>query len=213
MGKYWFLSFLVVSLLSSSVFAKEAPLVGRKAAERYLSSNGEAVEVTEEAESSPPPAAGSEFLFLSLGYFMNSTSWFWGPDKFENVGRLSYGVTYMFAEWSKFDVSFRMDFNEYRLNNDRATKMSFLPLITFPKADRRFPLYFGLGAGLGVFFTQIPKESDIAFDYQLVAGARFEDVFENFGFFVEMAMKNHLHLTSDGQFNGSTLTAGAVFSF
>ena len=111
------------------------------------------------------------------------------------------------------DLNLRFDFNEYQLDSDRATKLSLLPLLTFPPASSHFPLYFGLGAGLGIFFQQIPDESNISFDYQLVAGARFADLIENFGVFVEFGLKNHLQVLSDGQFNGTALTTGAVFTF
>jgi hypothetical protein len=50
-------------------------------------------------------------------------------------------------------------------------------------------------------------------DYQLIAGARFFDVFENAGFFIESGLKNHLQLWDQGQFNGTFLSAGAVFTF
>lgn len=219
---------LPILLASTGVIAAgKAPLVGRKAAEKYLSRNPSAVEVSdsdtssEEGESSRRRSrsgggrgGGDDLLMLSLGTFVNSSSYNWkGSDKRDNVGRVSYGVTYLFDEWSKIDANLRLDFAEYKLDDLRASKLSIMPLWTFPQASSRFPLYFGFGAGLGVFFNQVPEESNLSFDYQLLAGARFMDLFENFGFFVELALKNHLHLLSDGQFNGSALTAGAVFSF
>ena len=37
-----------------------------------------------------------------------------------------------FGEWTKFDIAFRADFNEYRLLDDqRALKLSLLPMILF----------------------------------------------------------------------------------
>ena len=56
-------------------------------------------------------------------------------------------------------------------------------------------------------------ESSLSLDYQLIAGARIFDVFENTGFLIETGMKNHVHLLSDGQFNGVFLTVGSVFTF
>jgi hypothetical protein len=86
-------------------------------------------------------------------------------------------------------------------------------MIFFPDANSRFPLYFGGGAGLGVFFKQLENESALSFDYQLVAGARFFDLIDNFGLMIETGMKNHILLFSDGQFNGVFLTVGGVFNF
>lgn len=202
---------------------KSQPVVGKKAAAKYFGRGpSAAVDVTdadredaaERRSSGGGSAAGDEMMMLSLGTFLNSTAYNWkGGDKREDVGRLSYGVTYLFDRWSKLDTNLRMDFNDYKVGDDRALKLSIMPLWTFPAVDTRFPIYFGFGMGLGVFFQQVPEESNLSFDYQLVAGARFMDLFHNFGFFAEIALKNHLHLLSDGQFNGTALTAGAVFSF
>jgi hypothetical protein len=110
-------------------------------------------------------------------------------------------------------LNVRFDFTEYKLDSDRATKLSILPLITFPSISTRFPLYFGIGAGAGVFFTQVSEESNLSFDYQLITGVRFTDLLEHTGVFVEFGLKNHLLLLSDGQFNGTALSAGAIFTF
>lgn len=209
-------SVFLFSCLFENAWAAGQPLVGRKAASRYFQKDSDQVRKPAQLDESGGGGAGGgeQLLMLSLGTYIGSKSYQWkGSDSRDNVGRTSYGVTYLFDHWGSMDVNLRVDFNEYRMDDDRLTKMSILPLITFPPASARFPLYFGIGAGLGVFFKQIPEESNLSFDYQLVAGARFMDLFENFGFFFELGMKNHLHLLSDGQLNGSTLTAGAVFSF
>jgi hypothetical protein len=84
---------------------------------------------------------------------------------------------------------------------------------TFPDADSKFPLYFGLAGGLGVFMTQIPDESPVTFDYQLFAGVRIFEIFEKTGFYIEGGLKNHLQLTSSGQLNGTYIAAGLLFTF
>ena len=209
-----------LSLSLSAQAQKSQPVVGKKAADKYFGRGpAAAVDVTDsDREDSSDRrftgVGGDEMMMLSLGTFLNSSSYNWkGSDKREDIGRLSYGVTYLFDRWSKLDTNLRMDFNDYKVGDDRALKLSIMPLWTFPAMDTRFPIYFGFGMGLGVFFQQVPEESNLSFDYQLVAGVRFMDLFQNFGFFSEIALKNHLHLLSDGQFNGTALTAGAVFTF
>ena len=191
----------------------EAPRVGRKAAARYLAK--EPADSSRESSSSAASRAPSDgLLMLHVGGYSSSTSYQWkDSDKRTGVGKATYGVTYLFDQWSGLDVNVRFDFNEFKIDDERATKLSLMPLWTFPRAETHFPLYFGMGAGLGVFFTQLTDESNISFDYQLVAGVRFQDLYENLGAFVEFGMKNHLHLLSDGQFNGTALSAGAVFTF
>lgn len=215
MRKNWFFLILLSVLifnLNPLAQAGEAPLVGRKAAARYFENDKDVVRRGPSGEKSS--AGGNQLLMLGMGSYVGSKAYQWnGLGSEDNVGRASYGFTYLADEWHGMDLNFRADFNEYRVNGDFAKKLSFLPLVTIPRAEARFPLYFGIGLGLGVFFQQVPEESTLAFDYQLVAGARFMDLIDNFGFFFEFAMKHHMHLLSDGQLNGNALTAGGVFSF
>lgn len=193
--------------LLSAAWAQQ-PEVGREAAARYFGGP---------APRSPSSEIGPEdhYLALHLGRFMEAQTWDWGADgRVDDTGSYSVGVTYRMYEWrNSMDLNIRIDFNEYKVADEKPLKMTLMPLLTFPDASARFPLYFGLGAGLGVFFKQLKDESPLAFDYQLVMGARFFDVFENTGFFLEAGLKNHLLLTSTGQTNGTYLTGGAVFTF
>lgn len=207
------LSFLLVSLSFIETVYAQQPRVGRKAAAQYFQKEVEPSKETY-TEERAGSGGGDRLLMLHIGGYSQSTSYSWkDSEKRGGVGKATYGITYLYDQWSGLDVNVRFDFNEYRLDSERATKLSLLPIWTFPNAETRFPLYFGAGAGLGIYFTQIPEESNISLDYQLLAGVRFMDLIENFGAFIEFGMKNHLHLLSDGQFNGTALSAGAVFSF
>jgi hypothetical protein len=149
-----------------------------------------------------------------MGTYVSDTAYKWGMDNQSEVGDVNAGVTYRVGEWvNSMDLGIRIDFSSYGLEAGRAGKLSFLPVITFPDASSRFPLYFGAGLGLGIFTTQISGESALALDYQLFMGVRFFEIFQNAGFFLEAGMKNHVHLVSDGQFNGTFVTLGPVFTF
>ncbi len=203
--------FIFTSLTTIHLFAEAGSRknvkVGRKAAEPYFQGGPE----------TRSPATDNPFdhvLMLHYGKFTQSSAYNWKDiGKVEDVGQQTYGLTYLFDQWSGIDVNFRIDFNEYDLSGTKASKMSFLPLLTFPKAETRFPLYFGISAGLGIFFQQVPNKSNLAFDYQLIMGARFLDISPGVGFFIEYGMTNHLHLLSEGQLNGSKVTLGPVFNF
>jgi hypothetical protein len=194
------------------------PVVGRKAAEKYWNSSSSQ---NSDYQSLGPEEGGStrqnfsrvEFLTLNLGAFIDSQSYLWGRYHYPNVGRANYGVTYLFDQWYGFDRHLRIEFSEYQVQGESPRKLSVLPLVTFPRLETQFPLYFGFGAGFGIFFNQLKGESDLSLDYQLVTGLRFFDVFDQLGFFIELAMKNHLFLLSDGQFNGTALNTGMVFTF
>jgi hypothetical protein len=205
---------LITLIVPVLVFAGEAPRVGRKAAARYFEANPESNRDPAQSDYNNSSATGESLLMIHAGAFTESTSYKWqGDPKQTGIGKATYGVTYLYDHWGKIDTNIRLDFIEFKLGEDRATKLSLMPLWTFPMAETRFPLYFGFGAGVGIFFTQIEGESNLSLDYQLLAGARFLDIIDNLGAFVEYGLKNHLHLLSDGQYNSTALSGGVVFTF
>jgi hypothetical protein len=189
---------------------------GRKAAEKYMAPRGGR---TGAKPSSGYVASGngadSHYLAVHLGLMMSDNAYKWGTyDSAPNIGKWNFGVTYRVGEWvNSMDLNARIDVQRYQLPDGQATKLSFLPLITFPDATSKFPLYFGVGVGLGIFAAQIANESALSLDYQIIAGARFFDIWNNTGLFVEAGMKNSAFILSDGQFNGLFTSAGAVFTF
>ena len=71
------------------------------------------------------------------------------------------------------DLLIRVDFASYDLNQGHSTKMSFLPMVTFPDAKACFHYILVLVLDHWGVFKQIEGESSLALDYQLVAGGRF----------------------------------------
>ena len=180
--------------------------VGRKAAEKYMAPRSS-------GRSSAGPS--DHYLALHFGMFMSDNAYRWSlPDAQSNVGRWNVGVTYRVGEWTNsMDLGIRIDLQSFALAEGRANKLNFTPIVTFPDANSKFPLYFGAGLGPGVFLNQVGNESSISLDYQLFAGVRFFEVVGATGFFIEAGLKNHFLLLSDGQFNGTFAVGGAVFSF
>ncbi len=186
------------------------PQVGREAAAKYFQPRTPAQ--TFNPESRGP---SDHYLALNFGRYMSSQSYEWSKNGQEDdVGRNGFGVTYRIGEWYRsMDLKMRIDYQEFAVAGEHPTKISFVPIISFPDASSKFPLYFGAGIGLGIFMKQVPAKSVLSLDYQLMVGAQFLDIFENTGFFVEAGLKNHLHILSSGQFNGTFLSGGLVFTF
>ncbi len=199
---------IMISIFSVSFQAFAQPVVGRDAAAGYMGKSSD-----EEVTSSRNRQ--DHYMALHIGKLVNADSWKWGDEtKNRNVGSATVGVTYRVKEWmDTTDFLIRIDMNEYDVDGKKPQKLSFIPMILFPEAASEFPLYFGAGMGLGVFFKQLDGESSLALDYQMVVGIRFFDVFENVGFFLESGLKNHIQLTDDGQVNASYVATGALFSF
>jgi hypothetical protein len=199
--------------------AKAAPLVGKDAARKYMRPNRESAGTGESSASLSSSgghhSSGDHILMLQAGGYVNSDVWKWnGDERLQKVGRNTYGLTYKTGDWSSgIDANLRVDFSEFQIGEERPFKMSLMPLLTFPDADSHFPLYFGVGAGVGIFFKQIENASNLSFDYQLVAGVRLMDLFESAGIVFEGGLKNHLHVLSLGQYNSVFLDAGLIFAF
>lgn len=199
------------------------PRVGRQAASKYMApkktddagedaaENGE----SRRGERGYSTGASDHYLAIHVGWFANDNAYKWGVAETQtNVGRYNFGITYRMGEWiNSMDLLFRFDVARMNLAEGTVTKFSIVPLFTFPDASSRFPLYFGAGIGVGAFGSQIPGESAMSLDYQLLAGARFFNVWGQTGLFIEGGIKNHIHLFSDGQFNGTFIATGLVFTF
>ena len=169
------------------------------------------------ANDSPAAAtsSGARYLALHLGSFVSSEGFKWGErSRNDNLGNLTAGVTYRFGEWiGAMDLMVRADFQTFSVDGQNPLKMSLMPLVVFPDVSSGFPLYFGAGLGPGIFFRQVTGESAISLDYQIIAGVRVLEVFDSTGFTFETGLKNHVHLLSDGQFNGFFVALGVNFVF
>lgn len=158
---------------------------------------------------------GTHVMAIQAGFYLDDKAHRWGPKSTaEDVGQWNLGVTYQMGEWvNSMDLYFRADFQGYKVEDESANKMSLLGLVTFPDIRSGFPIYFGAALGVGIFFDQIEDESSLSLDYQIVLGARVLDIYEGIGFIAETGVKNHVFLTSKGQFNGYFFSLGAVFKF
>jgi hypothetical protein len=211
-------------IFCASVSMANAPKVGKNAAAKYFQANSQAKGSAEDypktdQERSPSSidSLGDQehYLAFGVGSFTQTDSYNWGQSsKEEDVGKFGIDMTYRLAqEGYLFDQALRVSYNEFKAAGERATKLSFMYAMTLPDAGSKFPLYFGLAAGPGVFLKQLSGESALSLDYQLFLGLRLFNLFEKTGFYVEGGMRNHLHLTTDGQLNGTFISAGAVFTF
>lgn len=210
----------LVFIFSYNFSQANAPKVGRSAAAKYFQTQNKSEEyVAEQPQRSPSSVEAlsdqEHYLAVGLGSFTQTDSYNWGSSsKEEEIGTYGIDMTYRLTqEGYLFDQALRVSYNEFKPVKERTSKLSFMYAMTLPDAGSKFPLYFGLAAGPGVFMKQLEGESSLSFDYQLFLGLRLFNVFEKTGFYIEGGMRNHLLITSDGQLNGTFISAGAVFTF
>lgn len=217
------LGILVLSMISQVAFAQAVEVnddgsTGQEKASQYFRSRREAANDSTGEASSGGSSAGAtpHYLALHVGSFLQGQEYKWGEGGGRNAGRFNGGVTYRLGEWvNSTDFSIRMEYSTFNLGDSEgdARALSFTPMLTFPDANSRFPLYFGGGVGADMFIQQVHDRSALGLTWQVVAGARFMDVFQNVGFLVETGIKNHVLVLSEGQYNGVFLNVGAVFAF
>lgn len=216
----------LITLVSFQTSFANAPKVGRSAAAKYFQASGQKSEEDQEYVTTrkKPRAPASEvdavspddhYLMLGISSYLNADAYKWGQDgKEEKVGKSGIDMTYRIGQYSNLvDEAIRVSYTEFNVVDTKASKLSLLYAWTLPDAGSKFPLYFGFAGGPGIFFKQLSGESPISLDYQLFFGLRLFNIYETTGFYVEGGLKNHLHLTSDGQLNGTYISAGAVFTF
>jgi hypothetical protein len=185
--------------------------VGEGAARQYFTERNKGEDTSEDRDNSK----GTRYMAIQLGSFMSDTQYRWGGLKREDdVGEMTFGVTYRMGEWvNSMDLLARIEYQIYDIDNQKPKKLSVLPMITFPDVKADFPLYFGAGAGAGIFFDQVPGESDISIDYQIVGGVRFMNMLPQGGLIIESGLKGHFHVIGSGQFSGTFVSVGGAFTF
>lgn len=220
------ISFLIASFVSAQAYSQilvedgntarptAQPNVGRSAATEYFKKR-EKANVEEPARDKATVETSDRIMALHIGTFLNDKAYRWGSkNRVEDPGKAMFGVTYRVGEWtSSMDLYIRAELMNYEIDSDRPLKLSVMPIVAFPDVRSDFPLYFGAGAGAGIFFNQAGEESDLSFDYALIIGTRFPSIFDWGGLFIESGLKGHVHLTSSGQHDGVFLAGGAIFSF
>jgi hypothetical protein len=214
----------VLQVLTTLAHADE-PEVGRKAASKFFKPRAPAdvTEVTDDGaaaakKQAPRGAEGASedrYLAVQLSTFVSSHSYRWGDNGDQsNVGEQSLDVTYRIGDLTgSVDLMLRADLSWFDLAEGSASRLDVMPMVIFPEATSRFTQYFCAGAGPGVYMKQVANDSALSLDYQLVAGARLYNLYNNMGATFEMGLKNHFNLLGNGQFNGVFLGLGTVFLF
>lgn len=192
---------------------REIP-TGKKAADEYMVKEVEGPVNDGGSASGFRGGSDAHYLALHIGPYVDSQVHNWGVKSKDNEGTFTTAVTYRMGEWvNSTDFLVRLAWQSVEINNEDTSKISILPIIAFPDARAKFPLYFGAGIGLGVFLDQVDDESSLSLDYTILLGTRFFNVFDTVGLMLEVGIDNHIFLTSKGQFSGTYVALGTVFEF
>lgn len=188
---------------------REIP-TGRRAAEQYMNREVDGPV----RDRGGINTSGTHFMALQIGPYVDSQIHHWGVKDKDNDGKMTAAVTYRMGEWvNSTDFLIRLGWQGVEINDNTTSKLSFMPIISFPDARAKFPIYFGAGLGLGIFLDQVDDESSLSLDYTILLGTRFFNVVDTVGLMLEVGLDNHIFLTSKGQFSGTYVALGTVFEF
>lgn len=204
--------------LKDSLNDKENNAVARSKAgisTRNISSSSPVVKNVVKHKKSLSSANKKRFLSLELGKVLHLGENSWEGNEATSFDDLFAEVSYKYGEWVNWgDLLFSFSYASQSINGNKARKLGIMPMISFPDAESRFPLYFGLGVGPGIYMKKIQNQSSVSVDYNLFAGLRLYNLFKESGLQLELGIKNQMMLFSNGKFNeGFYVSTGMVFKF
>lgn len=90
------------------------------------------------------------------------------------------------------DLNLQVAMFSSKLATRRATLLEVSPRISIPEVQTAFPLYIGLGLGLGFYPRYIIKKlPPFSVNNQFFIGLRFFEIYHNLGFSAEINLRMH----------------------
>ena len=115
---------------------------------------------------------------------------------------------------SLFDVNLQWTVFYSKLKEDRVTLLELTPRISIPEARSDFPLYVGVGLGLGIYpYYIIKKQAFLAANGQFFAGLRFSEIHKNIGVVTELNAKIHYPFKDSTMYLELIGQVGLMFNF
>lgn len=111
--------------------------------------------------------------------------------RFKPVSSASLSFTQKVAEIRNVgDIQLRPSLLVSQMETGKEISLELSSLMTFPEIQRRFPLYYGAGLGLGFYpFYVLEKKSTLSFHSSFLLGLRFFEIYYNLGGGLEFDLK------------------------
>ena len=112
------------------------------------------------------------------------------------------------------DISLKTEIQSFRLKNGRATQININPVFSLPDRENGFPVYVGLGAGVGFYpYFILMGEPSLSLNGQFFAGLRLVNLYENLGLNAELALNMHVPFRDSQLYMETIANLGLIFSF
>lgn len=112
------------------------------------------------------------------------------------------------------DFNLKTELQNFRLNAGRATQINITPVFSLPEMENGFPVYVGLGAGLGFYPYHILKGKPFfSLNTQFFVGLRLPNLYANLGLHAEMVLHMHIPFQDNRLYMDTIANLGIIFSF
>ena len=112
------------------------------------------------------------------------------------------------------DFSLKTELQNFRLTTGRATQINITPVFSLPEGGNGFPVYVGLGAGLGFYPYHILKGNPFfSLNTQFFVGLRLANLYKNLGLHAELALYMHIPFQDNRLYMDTIASLGVMFSF
>ena len=160
-------------------------------------------------------AAGRNFvLFGGLSFYKERGG---GEKALSSFSSFSFGFNQQIKELSRFgDIGLQAEvfFSRRSKGGKRDVILEFTPRISIPEVRTSFPVYIGLGWGLGFYpFYILEEEPFFSMSWQFFSGLRFLEIYHNIGLTAELNLRLHFPFNDRKREIDFSGRAGFAFRF
>ena len=112
------------------------------------------------------------------------------------------------------DFNLKAELQNFRLNKDRATQINITPIFSLPEIENGFPVYVGLGAGMGFYpYLILRNKPFLSLNAQFFVGLRLINFYKNLGLNAELLLHIHRPFLDNRLYMNTMGNLGVIFSF
>ena len=158
------------------------------------------------------PAPHRRSMLLYVGSSVYSAAKGFKGDPFASV---ILGFRQQFKEVMGIgDFSLKTEIQSLKLKTGRATQINVTPVFSLPGAGSGFPVYVGLGGGIGFYpYFILDSKPSLSVNLQLFTGLRLLNLYENLGVNGELALHAHIPFREERLYMETITSLGLIFSF
>ena len=174
---------LILYLIFSQAWGGEEIKKSEKSAYKYVIDN-----YFSKRDSLSSHYTRSISIYSGLSFYRESS-----VKSLPSLSSVVFGFNQKAREIKDFgDLNIQFSFSSLQLDRQKALLLEVMPQLSFPEMRSAFPIYLGLGIGLGFYPRNIiRKKPSLSLSGEFFAGLRFLNLYHNLGFSSEINLRMH----------------------